>query len=132
MNFQQIVQKKRNCFVRHSHRAGGFVGLSKNQSAGAAVITATSSASVAIGAALEVQEIRERSNKWQWNQYSINYFVSHYQPSQQQSQSSSNPPIVLLVHGFGASIPHWRRSTSFSPLYLLLNVKFIGFLAYIT
>lgn len=117
VNLQQIIQRNRNCLIRHRNWAQRFVGPNKNASTKAAVITAMSSASVCIGPALEVQEIRERSNKWQWNQYSINYFVSHYQPSQQQPQSSSSPPVVLLVHGFGASIPHWRRSISFSPLY---------------
>ncbi|XP_062151347.1 pheophytinase, chloroplastic isoform X2 [Alnus glutinosa] len=53
------------------------------------------------GGKLEVAEIKEKCEKWQWKgQYSINYFVSH---------SNSNPPL-LLVHGFGASIPHWRRN----------------------
>lgn len=131
VNLQKIIQKKRNYFVDLSSRAGGFVGLNKNPSANAAVITAASSASVGIGAALEVQEIRERSNKWQWNQFSINYFVSHYQPSQQQPQSSSNPPVVLLVHGFGASIPHWRRFISFSLLHQLLSIRCYSFLTYL-
>lgn len=57
------------------------------------------------GGKLEVAEIKEKCEKWQWKgQYSINYFVSH---------SNSNPPL-LLVHGFGASIPHWRRLVFFS------------------
>ncbi|XP_050938935.1 uncharacterized protein LOC103501331 isoform X3 [Cucumis melo] len=107
--------------------AGRFIGLSKNPSTKAAVITAASSAaSVCIGPALEVQEIRERSNKWQWNQYSINYFVSHYQP-QQQPQSSSSP-VVLLVHGFGASIPHWRRNISTLSQYsTVYAIDLLGF-----
>ena len=53
-------------------------------------------------------EIKEKCNKWTWKgQFAINYLVSH-----QQHSSSSNPntnPPLLLVHGFGASIPHWRR-----------------------
>ncbi|KAG7037192.1 yugF [Cucurbita argyrosperma subsp. argyrosperma] len=128
VNFQQIIQKKRNRFVRDSNRAGRFFGLSKNPSVSAAVISATSSASVGVGAALEVQEIRERSNKWQWNQYSINYFVSHYQPSQQEHQSSVDPPVVLLVHGFGASIPHWRRNISALSQYsTVYAIDLLGF-----
>ncbi|KAJ4850018.1 hypothetical protein Tsubulata_014052 [Turnera subulata] len=51
---------------------------------------------------LELKEIKERCKKWMWKgQYSINYFVS-------DSKHSPGPPL-LLVHGFGASIPHWRR-----------------------
>lgn len=54
------------------------------------------------GNALGVSEIKEKCSKWQWKgQYSINYFVS-------SSNAKTNPPL-LLVHGFGASIPHWRR-----------------------
>ena len=54
------------------------------------------------GSVLGVSEIKEKCSKWQWKgQYSINYFVS-------SSNAESNPPL-LLVHGFGASIPHWRR-----------------------
>lgn len=57
------------------------------------------------GGVLKVEEIKERSKKWQWkDQYSINYLVS----SNPNSNSQSNTPL-LLVHGFGASIPHWRR-----------------------
>ncbi|XP_038884600.1 pheophytinase, chloroplastic isoform X2 [Benincasa hispida] len=125
---RKIIQGNRNCFIRHRNWAGRFVGLSKNPSTKAAVITATSSASVCIGPALEVQEIRERSNKWQWNQYSINYFVSHYQPSREQPQSSSSPPVVLLVHGFGASIPHWRRNISTLSQYsTVYAIDLLGF-----
>ncbi|XP_074309234.1 uncharacterized protein LOC141643818 [Silene latifolia] len=54
---------------------------------------------------LEVAEIKERSQKWLWRgSYSINYFV---QPP--VSGGSGRAPLVL-VHGFGASIPHWRRN----------------------
>lgn len=50
----------------------------------------------------EVENIKQKYLKWQWKgQYSINYFVS--------SDSDSTQPPLLLVHGFGASIPHWRR-----------------------
>ncbi|XP_031743677.1 pheophytinase, chloroplastic isoform X2 [Cucumis sativus] len=127
VNLQQTFQRNRNCLIRSRNWAGRFVGLSKNPSTKAAVITATSSAaSVCIGPALEVQEIRERSNKWQWNQYSINYFVSDYQ-LQQQPQSRSSP-VVLLVHGFGASIPHWRRNISTLSQYsTVYAIDLLGF-----
>ncbi|CAI0554084.1 unnamed protein product, partial [Linum tenue] len=52
--------------------------------------------------ALQATEIKERCLKWRWKgQYTINYFVA---------QSPSRSPPLLLVHGFGASIPHWRRN----------------------
>ncbi|XP_059452582.1 pheophytinase, chloroplastic [Corylus avellana] len=66
-------------------------------------ITTKSCTSGGGGQKLEVAEIKERCEKWEWKgKYSINYFVSH-------SKNNSNPPL-LLVHGFGASIPHWRRN----------------------
>ncbi|KAL2939579.1 Pheophytinase chloroplastic, partial [Bienertia sinuspersici] len=58
------------------------------------------------GDVLEVRDIKEKSLKWKWkSQYSINYFV---QPPLNE-KGDDKPPLVL-VHGFGASIPHWRRN----------------------
>ncbi|KAK9750107.1 hypothetical protein RND81_02G173900 [Saponaria officinalis] len=54
---------------------------------------------------LEVAEIKERSRKWVWRErYSINYFV------QLPLRGGGQRPPLVLVHGFGASIPHWRRN----------------------
>ena len=65
---------------------------------------------------LEVREIRDSCNKWQWKGHTINYFVAATAVQGQATLSSSPssnslslPPPLLLVHGFGASIPHWRR-----------------------
>lgn len=74
------------------------------------IINSTSGSSTATSAAegslSEVQKIKQRFRTWQWKgQYSINYFVSSDSPQQLQA----NHPPLLLVHGFGASIPHWRR-----------------------
>ncbi|KAI3874922.1 hypothetical protein MKW98_019495 [Papaver atlanticum] len=56
---------------------------------------------------LEISEIKENSKKWKWRgKYSINYFVVQ---SSSSANGSVNPPL-LLIHGFGASIPHWRRN----------------------
>lgn len=55
--------------------------------------------------AVELAEIGEMSKKWKWKgEYSINYFVKS---SPEEATPASQ--TVLLVHGFGASIPHWRR-----------------------
>lgn len=55
--------------------------------------------------AVELAEIGEMSKKWKWKgEYSINYFVKS-SPEEVTPASQT----VLLVHGFGASIPHWRR-----------------------
>lgn len=66
------------------------------------IITSSAATSMSTGV-LDVNEIRKRYKKWQWKgQYSINYLVS----SNPNSLSNSS---LLLVHGFGASIPQWRR-----------------------
>ncbi|KAH9782298.1 AB hydrolase-1 domain-containing protein [Citrus sinensis] len=58
---------------------------------------------------LEVNEIRESCKIWKWKgQYSINYLVSS------TPNSHPNSPPLLLVHGFGASIPHWRSYTVYA------------------
>ena len=45
----------------------------------------------------ELKAIYATGREWKWRGYSIFYTVQ-----------GSGPP-VLLVHGFGASIGHWRR-----------------------
>lgn len=96
-------------------------------------ITAISTASDGGGNLLELAEIKESYRKWLWKgQYSINYFVSPFLPS---SSSNSNPPL-LLVHGFGASILHWRRLVAFSmhrfsgpfTLACILSCYFVAYL----
>jgi hypothetical protein len=72
------------------------------------IINSTSSAITSAetsGSLSEVEKIKQKCLKWKWkDQYSINYFVS----SDSDSPQLNHPPL-LLVHGFGASIPHWRR-----------------------
>ncbi|KAL7606232.1 pheophytinase, chloroplastic [Lactuca sativa] len=53
---------------------------------------------------LEVNQIKDRCSKWEWRGYTINYLKYEGQNCQK-----SNPPL-LLVHGFGASVAHWRRN----------------------
>ncbi|XP_010553931.1 PREDICTED: uncharacterized protein LOC104823867 isoform X2 [Tarenaya hassleriana] len=90
--------------------------------------TAAPSGSAAVSGggveALEVVEIRERSKKWQWKrQYSINYLEMG---SPEESCPASQ--TVVLVHGFGASIPHWRRNISvLSRSHTVYAVDLLGF-----
>ncbi|OVA05823.1 Alpha/beta hydrolase fold-1 [Macleaya cordata] len=79
----------------------------------------TSSSSSSSSSILEVKEISENCKTWQWRGNSINYFVH---PS-----SPSHPPL-LLVHGFGASIPHWRRNIGvLSQSYTVYAIDLLGF-----
>ncbi|GLT87187.1 hypothetical protein SLE2022_052840 [Rubroshorea leprosula] len=81
------------------------------------------SSPVSGGSVLGVREIRERCSKWQWKGlYNINYFVS--------SSSPDSPPKtpLLLVHGFGASIPHWRRNIgTLARHYTVYAIDLLGF-----
>lgn len=81
--------------------------------------TASSSAAVSSGGvveAVELVEIGERSKKWKWKgEYSVNYFVKD--PPEEVTPASQT---VLLVHGFGASIPHWRRYQLFCEMCFLI------------
>ncbi|XP_020537363.1 uncharacterized hydrolase YugF isoform X2 [Jatropha curcas] len=73
---------------------------------------------------LQVKEIRDNCKKWVWKgQYSINYLV--------KSDSINNDttrPCLLLVHGFGASIPHWRRNiATLAQNYTVYAIDLLGF-----
>ncbi|XP_034677392.1 pheophytinase, chloroplastic [Vitis riparia] len=61
---------------------------------------ASSAGAVEVG----FREIQEKCSKWQWKGHTISYLVVH------PPQARSSDPPVLLVHGFGASIAHWRRN----------------------
>lgn len=95
--------------ISFKSRAMGIIGFMNSGTTVATAVTGTSSSSATAPLEIEVREIKEKSKKWLWKgQYSINYFVSHPHDEEKNSGSHTNPP-VLLVHGFGASIPHWRR-----------------------
>ncbi|EOA16878.1 hypothetical protein CARUB_v10005103mg [Capsella rubella] len=89
--------------------------------------TASSSAAVSSGGvveAVELVEIGERSKKWKWKgEYSVNYFVKD-SPEEVTPASQT----VLLVHGFGASIPHWRRNiNALSKNHTVYAIDLLGF-----
>ena len=95
------------CYHHHHHPnyhfSNGGRGVTTRFVVNSTSATTTQPSSAA-GALSEVEKIKLKCLKWQWKgQYSINYFVSSDVDSSQQ-----HPPL-LLVHGFGASIPHWRR-----------------------
>lgn len=94
------------CNLHPNHLSKG------NNSKGVIVInstsaTTTTSTATSDGSLSEVEKIKQRCLIWRWKgQHSINYFVSS---SDSEYSPQQNHPPLLLVHGFGASIPHWRR-----------------------
>lgn len=54
-------------------------------------------APVVEGISRELGEIYQSCNFWNWRGFNVSYLVK------------GNGPPLLLVHGFGASIAHWRR-----------------------
>lgn len=65
-------------------------------------------------------EIRERCSRWNWRGHSINYFVD--------GVGGEDRPALLLVHGFGASIPHWRRNImTLSKDHTVYAIDLLGF-----
>lgn len=73
---------------------------------------------------LEVSEIDGKCRKWVWRGYSINYCVY---PEISGEAADGNPPL-LLVHGFGASIAHWRRNIpTLAQSHTVYAIDLLGF-----
>ena len=115
LQFQHTTPKKRSLarvflgHKYHNHHHNNSISIISNcttSSNTTSTTTATTTTATSGGGVLEVKELKERCKKWEWKgQYSITYFVSQ----SSVSNSNNNKPPLLLVHGFGASIPHWRR-----------------------
>ncbi|KAK9167842.1 hypothetical protein Scep_003033 [Stephania cephalantha] len=71
---------------------------------------------------LDLSDIKGKCQTWKWKgQFSINFF---FHPS---PMGPSAPPL-LLVHGFGASILHWRRNIGIlSQSYNVYAIDLLGF-----
>ncbi|KAE9454961.1 hypothetical protein C3L33_13140, partial [Rhododendron williamsianum] len=87
--------------------------------------------SSSLGLSLEIREIDERCKKWQWRGYTISYLSVHGRREQvlnPDSNSNSDYPPLLLVHGFGASIAHWRRNIlTLAQSYTVYAIDLLGF-----
>lgn len=56
----------------------------------------------------DLKEIRDCCTVWKWKDFDVNYLVK-----------GKGPPL-LLVHGFGASVGHWRRSEAKKKRFCLI------------
>ncbi|XP_011096167.1 pheophytinase, chloroplastic isoform X2 [Sesamum indicum] len=73
---------------------------------------------------LDVSEINRKSKKWVWKGYTISYLVY---PEGNSDAAAVNPPL-LLVHGFGASIAHWRRNIpTLAQSHTVYAIDLLGF-----
>ncbi|XP_051123544.1 uncharacterized protein LOC127246305 isoform X2 [Andrographis paniculata] len=73
---------------------------------------------------LELGEINAKCKKWVWKGYTINYLVY---PADSAAAATNRPPL-LLVHGFGASIAHWRRNIpTLAQNYTVYAIDLLGF-----
>ncbi|KAL6207649.1 hypothetical protein ACLB2K_018605 [Fragaria x ananassa] len=110
----------RNVKLNSSYSSSHRTAANKATSTGAAAAAADDEV-----LDLELGEIKDKYKKWNWKgQYAINYVVSH----PENANPNPNAPPVLLVHGFGASIPHWRRNIkTLAKNYTVYAIDLIGF-----
>ncbi|XP_058089930.1 uncharacterized protein LOC131236640 [Magnolia sinica] len=94
--------------LRPAHLRNSFTLLSN----GGDNLTAT----ISDNTSLKLTGIYERCSTWKWRGHVINFLVS-----------GEGPPL-LLVHGFGASVGHWRRNIGvLSESYTVYAVDLLGF-----
>ncbi|CAA6668272.1 unnamed protein product [Spirodela intermedia] len=69
---------------------------------------------------LKLPEIYEACTTWQWRGFNVNFLV--------KGKVAGDRLPVLLVHGFGASIPHWRRNIEvLAENYTVYAIDLLGF-----
>nr|XP_023883571.1 pheophytinase, chloroplastic-like [Quercus suber]POE71469.1 putative hydrolase yugf [Quercus suber] len=135
LQFQHTTQKKRSLarvflghkYHHHHHRNSISIisNCTSSSNTTSATTTTTTATATSGGGVLEVKELKERCKKWEWKgQYSIAYFVSQ----SSNSNNNDNKPPLLLVHGFGASIPHWRRNIgTLAQNFTVYAIDLLGF-----
>ncbi|KAI3464327.1 hypothetical protein Pfo_020990 [Paulownia fortunei] len=105
--------------------------ISKNPVSAISCANASAASTVAVSTGkeeflppLEVSEIDGKCKKWVWKGYTINYFVY---PEGDRDTAARSPPL-LLVHGFGASIAHWRRNIpTLAQSHTVYAIDLLGF-----
>ncbi|ONK73055.1 uncharacterized protein A4U43_C04F26680 [Asparagus officinalis] len=98
----------RNYRIAHHHRIQHLKVSSSNGSDSISTLIQESSR--------ELQEIKRSCKLWKWRGFNVNYLVK-----------GAGPPL-LLVHGFGASVGHWRRNIGvLSEGYTVYAIDLLGF-----
>ncbi|KAL6619222.1 hypothetical protein ACP70R_034361 [Stipagrostis hirtigluma subsp. patula] len=83
---------------------------------GASTSTTGSTAAPAATLSLSLEEVRQSCTTWTWRGMRVNYLAR-----------GQGPPL-LLVHGFGASVAHWRRNIGvLSESYTVYAIDLLGF-----
>ncbi|XP_019169954.1 PREDICTED: uncharacterized protein LOC109165577 [Ipomoea nil] len=71
---------------------------------------------------LELAEVKELCRNWVWSGHNVNYLVC------QARNGSPSRPAIVLVHGFGASVAHWRRNIAvLAKDYTVYAIDLLGF-----
>lgn len=102
---------------RRNNKSNILIPAMKFNSSSSSTTTTSTTGAAADDVVLELElgEIKDKYIKWNWKgQYAINYVVSH--PDHHEDANINAPPL-LLVHGFGASVPHWRRFNCMSFIF---------------
>ncbi|KZV33097.1 pheophytinase, chloroplastic [Dorcoceras hygrometricum] len=100
------------------------VDNSAKVSAASTLVVVPSETDVVSPPPLEVKEIDAKCSTWVWRGYDINYLVY----PEADGGNSSAKPTLLLVHGFGASIAHWRRNIPvLAQSHTVYSIDLLGF-----
>ncbi|CAD6333790.1 unnamed protein product [Miscanthus lutarioriparius] len=80
------------------------------------VLTRAGPPAATTASSLSLEELRRGCSTWTWRGMRVNYLAR-----------GQGPP-VLLVHGFGASVAHWRRNIGvLSESYTVYAIDLLGF-----
>ncbi|WVZ98574.1 hypothetical protein U9M48_044001 [Paspalum notatum var. saurae] len=100
---------------RFSPRGGALV-LTRASGGGSTSSAAPAQEAATTASSLSLEELRRGCSTWTWRGMRVNYLAR-----------GQGPP-VLLVHGFGASVAHWRRNIGvLSESYTVYAIDLLGF-----
>ncbi|KAJ1262947.1 hypothetical protein BS78_09G147600 [Paspalum vaginatum] len=100
---------------RFSSRVAARV-LTRASGGGSTSSAAPAKEAATTASSLSLEELRRGCSTWTWRGMRVNYLAR-----------GQGPP-VLLVHGFGASVAHWRRNIGvLSESYTVYAIDLLGF-----